>query len=96
MAEQSCYVPCKVSLGYFNTEFIVTIGDCSVFVNRSNVRVEMVPEKDSEVAGKVLAYIVREEQDRNFIELAAIYAAGNCGLRTYVPKSDCFLKMTVS
>jgi hypothetical protein len=85
MPEQVRFVRCKVSLGFFDTEFYVVIGDSSVFVDRQNVTITKMPERGSETEGEVRAYLVTEAKDRALIELPGEPVVG--GLRTWIPKS---------
>jgi hypothetical protein len=79
------YVRCQVSRGFFGNEYYVVVGDSSAFVDHSNVKFESTPEKDKQVDGKVLAYVVAEEPERALVELPGQAVVG--GLRTWVPKS---------
>ncbi len=85
MPEKARFVRCKVSLGFFDTEFYVVIGSSSAFVDRGNVKVAQTPEQGSEIEGEVRAYLVNEVQDQALIELPGEPVVG--GLRTWVPKS---------
>jgi hypothetical protein len=79
------YVRCKVSRGFFGSEFYVIVGDSSAFVDEQSVRVESRPDKGQEVDGSVLAYLVTEEDQRALVELPGQAVVG--GLRTWVPKA---------
>ena len=79
------YVRCRVSLGFFETEFYVVVNDSSAFVSRENVRVPTLPSKGRDIEGQVLAYVVEEQADKALIELPGQPATG--GLRTWVPKA---------
>jgi hypothetical protein len=79
------YVRCRVSLGFFETEFYVVLNDSSAYVDRQSVRVEHLPSKNKEVEGEVLAYLVDEQQDRTLVEIPGQAVVG--GLRTWVPKT---------
>jgi hypothetical protein len=79
------YIPCRVSLGFFETEFYVVVNDSSAFVSRENVRVPSLPAKDRDVEGQVLAYVVDEQADKALVELPGQPAMG--GLRTWVSKA---------
>lgn len=86
MRVKHTYVPCQVSLGFFDTEFYVTVSDSSAFVDRSVVQVDGEPAQGRSLDGKVLAYIIDEQQaDRALVELPGEAVVG--GLRTWVPKS---------
>jgi hypothetical protein len=80
------YVKCKVSLGFFETEFYVVVDDSSAFVDRKNVRVKEPPSKDAEVEGLVQAYLIAEKGDKVLVEIPGQAVVG--GLRTWVPKSN--------
>ena len=77
------YVRCRVSLGFFESEFYVVVNDSSAYVDRKNVIVEHVPSRSNEVDGKVLAYVVDEKPDRALVEIPGQAVVG--GLRTWVP-----------
>lgn len=79
------YVSCRVSLGFFETEFYIVLNDSSAYVDRESVRVEHMPSKNVEVEGKVLAYLVDEKKDETLIEIPGQAVVG--GLRTWVPKT---------
>ena len=83
-AMQILYVRCRVSRGFFGSEFYVVVGDSSAFVDERNVKVEQAPAKGQEVDGSVLAYLVREEDQRALVELPGQAVVG--GLRTWVPR----------
>jgi hypothetical protein len=80
------YVKCRVSLGFFETEFYVVVDDSSAFVDRKNVRVENTPGKNTEVEGLVLASVIAEQEDKVLVELPGEPVVG--GLRTWVPKAS--------
>jgi hypothetical protein len=80
-----CFVHCKVSLGFFETEFYVVVDDSAAFVDRASVRVRKAPAKDSQVEGQVLAAVIREQRDRALVELPGQPVVGT--LRTWVPKT---------
>lgn len=88
MTEQTRFVRCKVSRGFFTTEFYVVLKDSSVFVNRLNVRVEHEPQAGEEVEGEVLAYLVDDSQKDGeaLVELSGEPVVG--GLRNWVAKTD--------
>ncbi len=77
------YVNCRVSLGFFETEFYVVVNDSSAFVDRKNVFVDRIPSRNIDVDGKVLAYVVEERPDKALIEIPGQAVVG--GLRTWVP-----------
>jgi len=79
------YVKCKVSPGFFGSEFYVIVGDSSAFVDKESVKVSCIPEKGKEVDGAVLAYLVTEEDQRALVELPGQAVVG--GLRTWVPRA---------
>ena len=81
---QPFYVRCKVSPGFFGSEFYVIVGDSSAFVDQSSVKLDKIPEKGAEVDGAVLAYLVAMEAERALIELPGQAVVG--GLRTWVPR----------
>jgi hypothetical protein len=86
-AKRASYVKCRVSLGFFDTEFYVIVDDSSAYVDRSSVKLERAPDQLSkEVEGLVLAYIIDEQRDRALIELPGQAVIG--GLRTWVPKAN--------
>lgn len=80
------YVRCKVSRGFFDTEFYVVVGDTSAYVHDKNVRVQPRPALNEEVDGFVLAYLVAEQGEKALVELPGEAVIG--GLRTWVAKSD--------
>lgn len=81
---QAFYVRCKISPGFFGSEFYVVVGDSSAFVDQTSVRLDVIPEKGKEVDGAVLAYLVKVEAERALVELPGQAVVG--GLRTWVPK----------
>lgn len=84
----SIFVRCKVSLGNFDSEYFVMVADqSSAFVDRGNVKVDTVPGRGAEVEGKVLAYIVGEDdrKEKALVELPGQAVVG--GLRTWIPRS---------
>jgi len=83
---KTIYVQCTISKGLFETEFYIKLKDSSAYVDRSNVIVDYLPHRGSEVSGKVRAYLVTEEADRALIELPGEPVVG--GLRTWVPKGE--------
>lgn len=80
------FVQCKVSLGFFETEFYVVVDKSSAFVNRNSVRVPNVPGTNAEVDGQVLASVVQERDDRALVELPGQPVVGTP--RTWVPKAN--------
>jgi hypothetical protein len=82
---KTTYIVCRVSRGFWDTEFYVVVGESGVFVNRANVRVERMPEQNAEVEGKVLASVIEQQSDRLLIELPGEPVVG--GLRNWVPRS---------
>lgn len=80
------YVKCKVSLGFFETEFYVVVNDSSAYVNRRSVEVQILPTRHREVDGLVLVHVVTEQGDNVLVELPGEPVVG--GLRTWVPKTD--------
>lgn len=82
---QIFYVQCKVSRGFFGSEYYVIVGDSSAFVDESNVKLKESPAKGQEVDGSVLAYLVKEEDQRALVELPGQAVVG--GLRTWVPRA---------
>lgn len=81
-----CFVHCKVSLGFFETEFYVVVDQSAAFVDKASVRVGKTPLKDSEVEGQVLAAVIREHRDKALVELPGQAVVGT--LRTWVPKAS--------
>jgi hypothetical protein len=79
------YVLCRVSRGFFGNEFYVVVGDSSVFVDYSNLKLDVTPDGGNEVDGKVLAYVVQEESEKALVELPGQAVVG--GLRTWIPKN---------
>lgn len=80
---KTTYVTCTVSKGLFSSEFYVTVKDSSFYADRVNVQVSRLPHNGDEVEGKVIAYVVEEQNDRALVEFPV---AG--GPRTWVPKTD--------
>jgi hypothetical protein len=80
------YLPCRVSLGFFETEFYVVVDQSSAFVSRENVRVDRNPGPDFDVDGQVLVYVVEEDNDKALVQLPGEPAIG--GLRTWVSKAS--------
>lgn len=78
------FVGCRLSPGFFDSEFYVMLGETSAFVDKSNVTVERAPEQARQVEGQVLVYLVGEETDRALVELPGQAVVG--GLRTWIPK----------
>ena len=76
------YVNCRVSLGFFETEYYVVVNESSAYVDRNNVFVDHVPPRNKEIDGKVLAYVVDEKADRALVEIPGQAVVG--GLRTWV------------
>lgn len=79
------YITCRVSRGFWDSEFYVVVGDSAAFVNRENVKVERVPEQDREVDGQVLASVIQQDADKFLVELPGEPVVG--GLRNWVPRS---------
>jgi len=77
------YVRCRVSLGFFESEYYVVVNESSAYVDRQNVLVEQVPGSSNEVDGKVLAALVDEKKDKALVEIPGQAVIG--GLRTWVP-----------
>ncbi len=86
MAVAAKYVKCRVSPGFFETEFYVIVDNSSAFVDRQAVRVQQTPSRDREVEGQVLAYVVEEQADKALVELPGQPVVG--GLRTWVSKTN--------
>jgi len=82
---KNIYIMCRVSRGFWDSEFYVIVGDSAVFVNRESVKVDRVPELDKEVEGQILASVVQQESDKFLIELPGEPVIG--GLRSWVPRS---------
>ena len=80
---RSGYVNCRVSLGFFDSEFYVVVNDSSAYVDRKNVVVDRIPARNVEVEGKVLAYVVDEKSGEALVEIPGQAVVG--GLRTWVP-----------
>ena len=76
-------VPCRVSRGFFEGEFLVVVADSSAYVDRTNVRTDREPTK-GDVEGLVSAYLIERRGDRALIELPGQAVVG--GVRTWVPK----------
>lgn len=85
MARTAQYVSCRVSAGFFETEFYVIVDKSSVLVDRDSVKVKTTPPENKEVDGQVLAYVLDERDDKALIELPGQAVIG--GLRTWVPKA---------
>ena len=80
------YVRCKVLPGLFEGEFYVLVnGSSSAYVTRANVKTSGIPRHGAEVDGKVLAYIISQQDDRSLVELPGEAIVG--GLRTWVPNA---------
>jgi hypothetical protein len=79
------YARCKVSRGFFGSEFYVVVGDSSVFVDSGSVKIDKTPDQGQEVDGLVVAYLVKEEDQRALVELPGQAVVG--GLRTWVSKA---------
>ena len=80
------WVHCKVSLGFFDTEFYVSVGNASAHIYRGNVRVATPPTVGADVDGEVLTYVIEERQEEALVELPGEPVVG--GLRNWVPKSS--------
>lgn len=81
------YVSCRVSTGLFPSEFFVLVAASGVYVDANKVQLSKgKPYGEVEVPGRVLAYLVNEEQDRALVELVGEPVVG--GLRTWVPKEE--------
>lgn len=81
------YVSCKVSTGLFPSEFFVLVAASGVYVDAKKVQLlKGRPDGQAEVPGRVLAYLVNEEQDRALVELVGEPVVG--GLRTWVRKEE--------
>ena len=85
MARKAQYVRCRVSAGFFETEFYVIVANSSVLVDRDSVKVSVEPRGKKEVEGKVLAYVLDERGDKALVELPGQAVIG--GLRTWISKS---------
>ena len=83
---KTMYVACSVSQGLFDSEYYITVGNSSVYVDRVNVQVKEFPHNGDEVEGRVIAYLVEEKSDQALIELPGEPGVG--GLRAWVPKTD--------
>jgi hypothetical protein len=81
------FVRCRVSAGFFKSEYYVVLNPQSAFVvDRDAVRVNDVPE-NNEVDGKVQVYVIEESpQNQVLIELSGEPVIG--GLRTWVAKDQ--------
>lgn len=79
-------VHCQVSLGFFDSELFVMVGDVSALVNVNSVRTDQgrKPEQGKPIPGLVIAYLVLSEEDRALIELPGQAVVG--GLRTWISK----------
>lgn len=90
----SCYVRCDVLPGFFDSEYLVGVGEdpdkSSAFVDRDEVRVDTPPKSGSPTVGEVRAYVIEEEADRILIELTGEPVVG--GLRSWVPADAVHLK----
>lgn len=82
---ESLFVRCRVSKGFFETEFLVMVAETSAYVSRSNVKPEGDPA-NGEVAGLVSAYVIERSDDRALIELPGQPVVG--GVRAWVPQSS--------
>ena len=82
--ESKRLVQCKVSAGFFGSEYLVVVAGSSAFVDRDSVRVKKAP-KEGEVDGRVEAYVIEEAEDKALIELPGELVVG--GARTWVPKT---------
>lgn len=82
---ESLFVRCRVSKGFFDTEFLVMVAGSSAYVSRSNVKPEGDPAS-GEVEGLVSAYVIERTDDRALIELPGQAVVG--GVRTWVPESS--------
>ncbi len=81
------FVPCRVSAGFFDSEYYVVLRAGSAYVvDRDSVKVSKVPENSAEVDGRVLAYVIEETPQDALVELPGEPVIG--GLRTWVPKKD--------
>lgn len=81
--EKTFYVRCRVARGFWDSEFYVVVGNTALFVDRGSVEVEKNPESNSDVEGRVLAFLVQQDADRALIELPGEPVVG--GLRQWVP-----------
>lgn len=80
---KTAYVRCKVLPGLFDTELYVLInGSSSAYVTRGDVKIHDTPKHGIQVDGKVLAYVVTQENDRSLIEVSGEAVVG--GLRSWV------------
>lgn len=86
-APRPIYVSCKVSNGLFPSEFFVLVAGSGVYVDAKKVQLPKgQPQGQGEVPGRVLAYLVDEEQVRALVELIGEPVLG--GLRTWVAKEE--------
>jgi hypothetical protein len=75
-------------MGFFSSEYYVKLstGDAYI-VDRNNVKVDREPQsRTEEVNGKVVAYVVDQNQTALLVELPGEPVAG--GLRSWIPKND--------
>ena len=82
---ENIYVMCRVSRGFWDSEFYVVVGDSAAFVNRESVKVDQIPEMNNDVEGQVLASVIKKEADKFLIELPGEPVIG--GLRNWVPRT---------
>lgn len=82
------YVPCRVTSGFFPTEFYVLVQGSAAYVNASLVRLSspLPLNFSNEVPGFVLASLVEEQEGKALIELSGEPAVG--GLRTWIPSKE--------
>jgi len=80
---KSIYIKCRVTRGFWDSEFYVVVGDTSLFVDRENVKVEKAPEVNAEVEGRVAAFLLRQDAEKALVELSGEPVVG--GLRQWVP-----------
>ena len=82
------FVVCRVSRGFFSSEFYVKLTNGDAFiVDRTNVRLDREPVmRTEEVDGKVLAYVIEDRPERLLIELPGEPVAG--GFRSWIPREE--------
>ena len=81
-------VSCLVSRGFFSSEYYVKLSTGDAYmVDRNNVSVDHEPQnRTDEVNGRVVAYVVDQNQSALLVELPGEPVAG--GLRSWIPRND--------
>ncbi|MCC6586612.1 MAG: hypothetical protein IT168_07835 [Bryobacterales bacterium] len=88
MKTAQTYVTCRVSRGFFSSEFYVKLKSGDAFIiDRSNLQLNHEPQtRTEEVDGKVLAYVIEQNPASLLIELPGEPVAG--GLRSWVSREE--------